>query len=114
MKKIEAIIKPFKLEPVKEALVRAGIHGMTIQEVKGFGRQKGHQEVFRGAEYTVDFLPNVLISIIVEDNLVDDIVEVVLEEGRTGNIGDGKIIITNVEQIVRIRTGEKGEAAVKS
>ncbi|MCB1169332.1 MAG: P-II family nitrogen regulator [Leptospiraceae bacterium] len=114
MKKIEAIIKPFKLEPVKEALVNAGIHGMTIQEVKGFGRQKGHQEVFRGAEYTVDFLPKVMITVIIEDNLVDEIIEVITDQGRTGNIGDGKIIVTNVEQIVRIRTGEKGEAAVKS
>jgi nitrogen regulatory protein PII len=114
MKKIEAIIKPFKLEPVKEALVAAGIHGMTIQEVKGFGRQKGHQEVFRGAEYTVDFLPKVLITVIVENGIAQEIVDVVTEHARTGNIGDGKIVITEVDEIVRIRTGETGEAAVKS
>lgn len=113
MKRIEAIIKPFKLEPIKEALVEAGIHGMTIGEVRGFGQQKGHTEQFRGTEYTVDFLPKVLLTVFIEDNRVDEITRIIQDQARTGNIGDGKIIISPVEEIIRIRTGEKGEDALR-
>ena len=112
MKKIEAIIKPFKLEEVKEALAGVGIEGMTVSEVKGFGRQKGHTELYRGAEYVVDFLPKIKLEIIVPDDLVPQGVEVVEKSARTGRIGDGKIFVTDVAQVVRIRTGETGEAAV--
>ena len=112
MKKIEAIIKPFKLEEVKENLGLIGIHGMTVIEVKGFGRQKGHTELYRGAEYIVDFLPKVKIEIVVSDEDLDKAVESIQSVAKTGRIGDGKIFITDLEQVVRIRTGEAGEKAV--
>jgi len=112
MKKIEAIIKPFKLEEVKEALADAGIQGMTVTEVKGFGRQKGHTEIYRGSEYTVDFLPKVKIEVVVADATVEAVVEAIIKAARTGKIGDGKIFVTSVEQVVRIRTGETNEQAV--
>jgi nitrogen regulatory protein P-II 1 len=112
MKKIEAIIKPFKLDDVREALSEIGIAGMTATEVKGFGRQKGHTELYRGAEYVVDFLPKVKIEIVVTDEQTDACVDAITEAARTGKIGDGKIFITSVEKVVRIRTGEQNEAAV--
>jgi nitrogen regulatory protein P-II 1 len=112
MKKIEAIIKPFKLDDVKEALTELGVIGMTVTEVRGFGRQKGHTELYRGAEYVVDFLPKVKVEVIVSDTLVERAIEAVIKAARTGKIGDGKIFVTTVEQVVRIRTGESGEAAV--
>ena len=112
MKKIEAIIKPFKLDEVCEALNEIGIAGLTITEVKGFGRQKGHTELYRGAEYVVDFLPKIKIEIVVEEKLVDSIIDTIVNTARTGKIGDGKIFVTAVEQVVRIRTGETDEAAV--
>ena len=112
MKKLECIIKPFKLEEVKEALGAIGISGMTVSEVKGFGRQKGHSELYRGTEYTVDFLPKVKIEIIVPDDLVEKAIEAIGATARTGKIGDGKIFVIPVEEAVRIRTGEKGEKAV--
>lgn len=112
MKKIEAIIKPFKLDEVKEALNAQGIQGMTISEVKGFGRQKGHKEIYRGAEYVVDFIPKVRIDIVADDSLVDTIIQTILESAGTGNIGDGKIFVFPVEEAVRIRTGERGKNAV--
>ena len=112
MKKIEAIIKPFKLEEVKENLGLIGIHGMTVTEVKGFGRQKGHTELYRGAEYIVDFLPKVKIEIVVSDKDLDKAVESIQNAAKTGRIGDGKIFVTNLEQVIRIRTGEDGEKAL--
>jgi nitrogen regulatory protein P-II 1 len=112
MKKIEAIIKPFKLDEVKEALQEAGLQGITVTEVKGFGRQKGHTELYRGAEYVVDFLPKVKIEIIVPDNVVERTVDAIVNAARTGRIGDGKIFITPVEDAIRIRTGERGEDAI--
>ena len=112
MKKIEAIIKPFKLEEVKENLGLIGIHGMTVTEVKGFGRQKGHTELYRGAEYIVDFLPKVKIEIVVSDEDLDKAVESIQNAAKTGRIGDGKIFVTNLEQVIRIRTGEDGEKAL--
>lgn len=112
MKKIEAIIKPFKLDEVREALSGIGVAGLTVTEVKGFGRQKGHTELYRGAEYVVDFLPKIKLEIVVADNLAEAAVEAIINAARTGKIGDGKIFITNVEQVVRIRTGESGEAAI--
>ncbi|SRR5712692_2223763 len=112
MKQIEAIIKPFKLDEVKEALTKVGIQGMTITEVKGFGRQKGHTELYRGAEYSVDFLPKVKIQILVSDEKVAQVVEAVVKTARTGKIGDGKIFVIPVEEVVRIRTGEKGSDAI--
>jgi nitrogen regulatory protein P-II 1 len=112
MKKIEAIIKPFKLDEVREALSDLGVSGLTVTEVKGFGRQKGHTELYRGAEYVVDFLPKVKVEVIVGDALVERAIESLVKAARTGKIGDGKIFVTNVEQIVRIRTGESGEEAV--
>ena len=112
MKKIEAIIKPFKLEEVKENLGLIGIHGMTVTEVKGFGRQKGHTELYRGAEYIVDFLPKVKIEIVVSDEDLDKAVESIQNSAKTGRIGDGKIFVTDLEQVVRIRTGEDGEKAL--
>ncbi|MFH1156149.1 MAG: P-II family nitrogen regulator [Pseudomonadota bacterium] len=112
MKKIEAIIKPFKLDDVKEALNDLGISGMTLIEVKGFGRQKGHTEIYRGAEYQVDFVPKVKLSIVVNDDLVDRVVTTIAEKAGTGKIGDGKIFIIPVEQAIRIRTGEKGKDAI--
>ena len=112
MKKIEAIIKPFKLDEVKESLNDVGIQGITVSEVKGFGRQKGHTELYRGAEYVVDFLPKIKLEIIVPDDLVAQVVETVEKSARTGRIGDGKIFVTNVEEVVRIRTGERGPDAI--
>ncbi|TQV77013.1 P-II family nitrogen regulator [Aliikangiella marina] len=112
MKKIEAIIKPFKLDDVREALSDAGITGMTVTEVKGFGRQKGHTELYRGAEYMVDFLPKTKIEIIVSDDLLDLSVETIMNIARTGKIGDGKIFVTTIEKVIRIRTGEENESAV--
>ena len=112
MKKIEAIVKPFKLDEVREALSEVGVTGLTVTEVKGFGRQKGHTELYRGAEYVVDFLPKVKVEVIIADSLVERAIEAVVKAARTGKIGDGKIFVTGVEQVVRIRTGESGEAAV--
>jgi nitrogen regulatory protein P-II 1 len=112
MKKIEAIIKPFKLDEVKEALSKAGVQGMTITEVKGFGRQKGHTELYRGAEYVVDFLPKVKLEILIEDDKAAVVIETVTTAARTGRIGDGKIFVSSLEEVVRIRTGERGESAV--
>lgn len=112
MKKIEVIIKPFKLDDVKEALHSIGVQGMTITEVKGFGRQKGHKEIYRGAEYLVDFLPKIKIEMVVQSELVDRVVEKVISAARTGTIGDGKIFILPVDTVVRIRTGEKNVDAI--
>ncbi|MBK1828181.1 P-II family nitrogen regulator [Haloferula rosea] len=112
MKKIEAIIKPFKLEEVKEALAEVGIQGMTVTEVKGFGRQKGHTEIYRGSEYTVDFLPKVKIEIIVDDEQAPTVSEAIVKSANTGKIGDGKVFISPVEEAIRIRTGETGSSAV--
>jgi nitrogen regulatory protein P-II 1 len=112
MKKIEAIIKPFKLDEVREALSDAGVVGMTITEVKGFGRQKGHSELYRGAEYVVDFLPKMKIEVVVGDALVAQVIETIENAARTGRIGDGKIFVTDVEEVVRIRTGERGPSAL--
>ena len=112
MKKIEAVIKPFKLDDVREALTEIGITGMTVSEVKGFSRQKGHTEVYRGAEYAVDFLPKVKIELVLADDLVERAVETIVETARSGKIGDGKIFILPVEEVIRIRTGETAEAAV--
>jgi nitrogen regulatory protein P-II 1 len=112
MKKIEAIVKPFKLDEVKEALHGIDIQGMTVTEVKGFGRQKGHTELYRGAEYVVDFLPKIKIEIAVSDEMVEKAVQVIVEAANTGRIGDGKIFVLDIEQAVRIRTGERGPAAV--
>ncbi|MDH4411029.1 MAG: P-II family nitrogen regulator [Verrucomicrobiales bacterium] len=112
MKKIEAIIKPFKLEEVKEALTEAGVHGMTVSEVKGFGRQKGHTEIYRGSEYTVDFLPKVKIEIVVEDGDAAKIVDAIVKAASTNKIGDGKVFVSSIEDAVRIRTGERGDDAI--
>ena len=112
MKKVEAIIKPFKLEDVKEALAALGVEGMTVSEVKGFGRQKGHTEIYRGSEYTVDFLPKIKIEIVLVDDLVGSAVQAIVKAARTGKIGDGKVFVSPVEDAVRIRTEEKGEHAV--
>ena|SRR2546423_1259961 len=112
MKMVEAIVKPFKLDEVKDALTKAGIQGMTVEEVKGFGRQKGHTELYRGAEYTVDFLPKVKLQILVTDDKVGEVVDAITAAARTGKIGDGKIFVYPVEEVVRIRTGEKGADAI--
>ena len=112
MKKIEAIIKPFKLEEVKEALAAAGIEGMTVTEVKGFGRQKGHTEIYRGSEYTVDFLPKVKIEIAVADSVAAKAIDAIVASAKTGKIGDGKVFVFPLDQVVRIRTDERGEAAI--
>ena len=112
MKKIEAIIKPFKLEEVKEALTEAGVHGMTVSEVKGFGRQKGHTEIYRGSEYTVDFLPKVKLEIVTEDDDAAGVVDTIVKAAATGKIGDGKVFLSTVEDAVRIRTGESGPDAI--
>ena len=112
MKKIEAIIKPFKLDEVKEALQEAGVQGLSVTEVKGFGRQKGHTELYRGAEYVVDFLPKVKIEVVLSDDMVDTAVEAIINAARTEKIGDGKIFISPVEQAIRIRTGETGDDAI--
>ncbi|MDR1854717.1 MAG: P-II family nitrogen regulator [Azoarcus sp.] len=112
MKKIEAIIKPFKLDEVREAMSEIGISGLTVTEVKGFGRQKGHTELYRGAEYVVDFLPKVKVEVVVGDDLAEQAVDAIVKAARTGKIGDGKIFVSRVEQVVRIRTGETGDAAI--
>ena len=112
MKKIEAVIKPFKLDEVKEALQEVGLKGMTVTEVKGFGRQKGHTELYRGAEYVVDFLPKVKIEVVVANDQTDQVIDAIIGAARTGKIGDGKIFVADVERVIRIRTGEENEAAV--
>ncbi len=112
MKKIDAVVKPFKLDEVREALAEVGVTGLTVSEGKGFGRQKGHTELYRGAEYVVDFLPKVKIEVVVSDSMVDGAIEAIVKAARTGKIGDGKIFVTSVEQVVRIRTGETDESAV--
>jgi nitrogen regulatory protein P-II 1 len=112
MKKIEAIIKPFKLDALKEALTSLGVTGLTMSEVKGFGRQKGHTEIYRGAEYVVDFVPKVKVEIVVEASRVDEVVEAIMNSVRTGQIGDGKIFVLPVDEVCRIRTGEKGKEAI--
>ena len=112
MKKIEAIIKPFKLDEVKDALNALGIQGMTVTEVKGFGRQKGHVELYRGAEYDISFIPKMKIEVVVADATADKVITTIMEKAKTGKIGDGKIFITRIEDIIRIRTGEKGEVAI--
>ncbi|MBX3562562.1 MAG: P-II family nitrogen regulator [Sphingomonas sp.] len=112
MKKIEAIIKPFKLDEVKEALHDAGVSGITVTEAKGFGRQKGHTELYRGAEYVVDFLPKIKLEVIVEDGLADRVVEAIAGAAHTGRIGDGKIFVSSIEEAIRIRTGERGSDAI--
>ena len=112
MKKIEAIIKPFKLDDVKDALNAMGVAGMTVTEVKGFGRQKGHVELYRGAEYDISFIPKVKIEVVVAEGMVEKVVATIMEKAKTGKIGDGKIFITKLEDIIRIRTGERGETAI--
>ncbi|TAK49241.1 MAG: P-II family nitrogen regulator [Betaproteobacteria bacterium] len=112
MKKIEAIVKPFKLDEVREALSEVGVTGLTVTEVKGFGRQKGHTELYRGAEYVVDFLPKVKIEVVVSENQIESAIEAIIKAARTGKIGDGKIFVTAVEHVVRIRTGETNESAI--
>ena len=112
MKLIEAIIKPFKLDEVKDALHEVGLKGITVTEAKGFGRQKGHTELYRGAEYVVDFLPKVKIEVVIEDNLVERAIEAIQRAAHTGRIGDGKIFVTNIEEVIRIRTGERGSEAI--
>ena len=112
MKKVEAIIKPFKLDDVREALSEVGVNGMTASEVKGFGRQKGHTELYRGAEYVIDFLPKVKIEIVIADEQVDASIEAITNAARTGKIGDGKIFVSDVSRVIRIRTGEEGDAAI--
>ena len=112
MKKIEAIIKPFKLDDVKESLKEVGVQGLTVTEIKGFGRQKGHTELYRGAEYVVDFLPKIKLEIIVSDDMVTRVVDAIMDSARTGKIGDGKIFILPMEEVIRIRTGERGEDAL--
>jgi len=112
MKKIEAVIKPFKLDEVKDELNNIGVMGLTVSEVKGYGRQKGHTELYRGAEYAVDFLPKIKIELIVNDDIVDSVIDVIKKKAHTGRIGDGKIFVSSVEEIVRIRTGETGKNAI--
>lgn len=112
MKKIEAVIKPFKLDEVREALSAIGVNGLTVTEVKGFGRQKGHTELYRGAEYVVDFLPKIKIEVILGTDMVEAAIDAIIKAAHTGKIGDGKIFVTSVEQVIRIRTGETGEAAI--
>jgi nitrogen regulatory protein P-II 1 len=112
MKKVEAIIQPFKLDEVKDALSKIGIYGMTVTEVKGFGRQKGHIEVYRGAEYEVTFIPKVKIEVVIPDAISDKVIATIIENAKTGNIGDGKIFLCSLEDVIRIRTGERGESAI--
>jgi nitrogen regulatory protein PII len=112
MKKIEAIIKPFKLEEVKDALTELGVYGMTVSEVRGFGRQKGHKEAYRGTEYTIEFVPKTKIEVVVVDSLANKVVETIIRTAKTGSIGDGKIFVSNLDEVVRIRTGETGDRAI--
>ena len=112
MKKVEAIIQPFKLDEVKDALSKIGIYGMTVTEVKGFGRQKGHIEIYRGAEYEVTFIPKVKIEVVIPDAISDKVIATIIEKAKTGNIGDGKIFLCSLEDVIRIRTGERGESAI--
>lgn len=112
LKKIEAIIKPFKLEEVKDSLSQVGVQGMTVDEVKGFGRQRGHKEIYRGAEYEVDFVPKVKLEIVVDDEMAQLVIDTIIKTARTGKIGDGKIFVSNVEEVIRIRTGERGGDAL--
>lgn len=112
MKKVEAIIKPFKLDEVKEGLTELGVHGMTISEVKGFGRQRGHTEIYRGAEYQVDFVPKLKLEVVVDSELVSQVVDTIEKNAKTGSIGDGKIFVSPLEEVIRIRTGERGEEAI--
>ncbi len=112
MKKIEAVIKPFKLDEVREALSAIGANGLTVTEVKGFGRQKGHTELYRGAEYVVDFLPKIKLELVIPDNMLEAVMDAIVKSAHTGKIGDGKIFVSNIEEVVRIRTGETGESAV--
>lgn len=112
MKKLEAVIKPFKLDEVREALSAIGVNGLTVTEVKGFGRQKGHTELYRGAEYVVDFLPKIKVEVVLAESMLDNAIEAIIKAAHTGKIGDGKIFVTSVEQVIRIRTGETGEAAI--
>ena len=112
MKLISAVVKPFKLDDVREAIGEIGVHGITVTEVKGFGRQKGHTELYRGAEYVVDFLPKVKVDVVVPDQLLDGAIDAIVKAARTGKIGDGKIFVSNVDQVIRIRTGETDEAAI--
>lgn len=112
MKKVTAVIKPFKLDEVREALAGVGVTGLTVTEVKGFGRQKGHTELYRGAEYVVDFLPKLKIEVVVTDSVLDTVIDAIVKAARTGRIGDGKIFVSNIEQVIRIRTGEVDDAAV--
>ena len=112
MKKVEAIIKPFKLDEVKDQLNEIGVKGITVSEVKGFGRQKGHAELYRGAEYVVDFLPKIKLEIIISDDLVDDVINAITQSAQTGRIGDGKIFVANLDDTIRIRTGERGDEAI--
>jgi len=112
MKKVEAIIKPFKLDDVREALGEIGINGMTVSEVKGFGRQKGHTELYRGAEYMVDFLPKIKLEIVIDESQVEQCIDAIMDTARTGKIGDGKIFVSDIEKVIRIRTGEENEAAI--
>lgn len=112
MQKIEAVVRHYKLEDVKEALIKTGVQGMTVTEVRGFGRQRGHKETYRGAEYTVDFVPKVKLDLVVNDDVVDKVIEAITEAARTGKVGDGKIFISEIKQIVRIRTGESGTEAI--
>ena len=112
MKKVEAIIKPFKLEEVKEALSNAGVKGLTVSEVKGFGRQKGHKELYRGAEYEIEFLPKVKLEVVVSEDELEAVIEAIASSARTGRLGDGKVFVSPIEEVVRIRTGERGEEAI--
>jgi nitrogen regulatory protein P-II 1 len=112
MKKVEAVIKPFKLDEVKDKLNEIGIKGITVSEVKGFGRQKGHTELYRGAEYVVDFLPKIKLEVVISDAQLDDVVEAIMKSAQTGRIGDGKIFVTDLQDTIRIRTGERGEDAI--
>jgi len=112
VKKVEAIIKPFKLEDVKEALANVGVKGLTVTEVKGFGRQKGHKELYRGAEYEIEFLPKIKLEVVIADNELEQVIDAVVSSARTGRLGDGKIFVTPMEEVMRIRTGERGEDAI--